>query len=226
MRHVKFTVETKEGAEGIIPNIFKNWASYFPTTGYAIGHDLIDHTTKETGEVWQEFRALGAHLFVCDFGKFDKGENSRYKSHIKRKAYDLSSDFTFTIDQGFEYLGKIDLPTPRKVKLTKGEEMKFKFFFHHLSFELQRMGEYSESAVNFWNENKDVLIGWMRVGFANAKRRYNGDANMAFYMKDVLKQLVERKMRELSNYADTGEEFTLSFDVSDGYATISHKYLM
>src|SRR3954468_20450265 len=84
MRFVKFTVEENEeyGGNGILPKIFGDWTNYLPSYGRTLAHDLLEHGTKETGGIDEEFAAIGSFLFVRDFNRMLAP--SRYPTTIEK----------------------------------------------------------------------------------------------------------------------------------------------
>lgn len=225
MRNVKFTVENGEFGVGIIPNIFKSWPNYNPTV--APGHDLIDHTTIERGTIWQEFRALGANLFVH---RFHANSPGRGKMHPAK----FSADFIFggeTLDNilgdqfdhftGEAFHENNSIPETPKYHLSKTERGMFKLFWHSVRMDVEKCleGEYIDHTTAEWfKENERGILAWFEYGFANAKRRYKGEAWQAEHCKKKINELFQKAMPTLEERE--GEEFTLSYDFESGYAKI------
>jgi hypothetical protein len=226
MRHVRFTVHSDEemGGVGIIPLIYRNWESFTPST--MPGHDLIDHTTKEEGKIWQELRALGANLYIENWQKKRYRFFSTKDSLITWVGKDMGGESLQNILEDSDYE---DIPMAPQVKLTKEEEGNFQEFWHGFRWGTinAEQNDYLYGGTFEWyKKHKKEILSWFRYGYANAKRRYKGEPKLASYAKEKLNKVVEKAMPILEEYADTGEVFTLSFDFWDGYAKISHRWII
>ena len=224
MKHIKFTVQMDDriGDYGALPNIFRNWDSYIAS--WSLGHDLIEHSTKsgqETGEVWQELRALGAHLFTSNFGY---SVESNYWNTPQKKGESLSSDLDSILnDQEGNWS---TLPKAPRIKLDEGEEENFtevwKSFKHHV----RNYREYNEDVLRFYWENKGEILAWLRYGFYLAKKRYKGDEWNAWQMRKMIDRTLSEFGRKLNSDFESieqfeGEEFTLSYSVENMHCEIT-----
>jgi hypothetical protein len=225
MRHVKFiTAENVNTGEiGALPFIFKKWANKETGEGayepyQSLGHDLIDHTTKETGEIWQEFRALGAYAFNTEFGAFANISEfwGRGKSTAWKLGAQAAGNIESTIGDSSDAL-HCKMPMARKVHLTKKEKGNFQEFYTALCREFYA-NEYLEGEVKeYFHENKREILSWFKLGYVNAKRRYSGDAYSAFTTKQAI-ETVLNKHNNIFNQA--GDVYSLGIDVSNGYVEL------
>lgn len=225
MRHIKFTVEGhEEFGTGIVPKIFKNWKSYTPSGAYGLAHDLLDHSTKETGEVWQEFKALGANVFHSNFGLRNK--TPYFSGTPLSKGDSLGREVEQIYSDANNWDVEINYPQTPKYKLTKGEEAKFaefeKGFKHGIQMQWEEIFEDLEDCPHL----KDLqnILEWIKYGFYRAKRRFKNESAMSDFLKENIKKEVHRKWDALMDYEDSGVEFTISLDYENGYARISHPY--
>lgn len=233
MNKIRFEVLTDDesGESGIMPCIFMNkgWYSYKPTQ--MPGHDLIEHCKRdETGEVYQEIRAIGAYLFVEDFG-FNYAQRFWKDSHRATVMGKTFLDDLANIISDVLELGDIpnDLPEAPHAKLSKGEKDKFKLMLH--AFRTKVEGELEEGfesdyedTATFANENMDKIFGWLKFGFANAKRKYKGENYWAQDMKERINNTISTAWNTLRQYADTGEVFTLEYDLENYHCQITNKF--
>jgi hypothetical protein len=242
MKNIRFQVLTDDsgrtGEVGIMPCIFMNkgWNSYLPTT--SPGHDLIDHSTcgDEKGEVYQELRALGANLFVHDFGSDMQTMYTESQHFTIRKGEVFAYEMDSILSDSVEFEGSSNLPDAPHAKLSKGEKDSFKMFWHGFctAFEKAKAesegdddwyGDIQSYTYEFFIENKDKILGWFKHGYALAKRRFKGEFYYASDMKERINRTVRSVMRTLEEYADTGEVFTLSYDLENQHAEIKHRHL-
>jgi hypothetical protein len=215
MRHVKLDVIKCEhtGELGFRPKMFSGWSSYI--AGTSLGHDLIDHGTKEWGEVWQEFRALGAYLFVSQFGEY-KESNFLNNSIGKSIFY----DFTSTLS---DLYSSPKLHSAPKVKLEGWEEDSFAELWEDFSecfVEGQDNDECGENAYFF--ENKDAILSWFRYGYKKAKDRYNGNSWNAWSMRNEISDFLRDKWEK--NEFFEGDVATLSYSVKTGEINLKRQY--
>lgn len=224
MRHVKFTmVSNREmGGEGIVPNIFKNWSNYMPTGDFGIGHDLIEHSTKENGFVWQELVAFGAILYVRNWGIYIRN-NGIFKGdaiteQAKALAWEMPNVFR---DSETE----IEFPEMPKYKLTREEKQKLRYFMHTFRTEANKAFD-SEEETELDAETFDKIENVIGYGFAKAKKRYSQhDVYNVFHMKELIQNEVKRRWNTLCEYTDSGVEFTLSYDIANGHCEIRHNWI-
>jgi hypothetical protein len=214
------------GGFGIVPNIFRNWESYRPTL--APGHDLIDHTTKERGEVYQELRALGAYLFSSQFGKNHTIWNKTQTiTRVIEIGKNLADDLETTLIDADTYGFDITLPETPKFHLSKDEKLHFKLIVQGIENVVESNSDYDDDyslSSTFWKENSFAVIEWLKYGFANAKRRYKGEFYYSWDMRMKLNKYVQEKTSYLENFCDTNEELTLGYDVESGEISISTRY--
>lgn len=229
-RNIRFTVQHDEDfGIGIVPLIFSQWGSYRPTTN--IGHDLIDHSIKEVGEVWQEFRALGANMFVHQFGRelksFGNYDNRHYAVY---RGEIFAKDFNQIFRDADEFEVNFGLPKVPKFHLTRKEKSLFNLFFYGIEREFARDKDLDGTANEYtaidevWKNQAGEIKGWMMYGFYLAKKRYNGEYAWAADMKEILNRTLRDKMKSLEEYVDSGEVFTLSYSIEDYNAEISHRW--
>lgn len=238
MRNIRFTIEevNDDSGEfiGIVPNIFKNvgWDTYLPN--FSPAHDLLEHGKNERGEVWQELKALGAYIFTSNFGLNNEIRRKYHaeKHHTKYTGENLASDIDSTIrdTEGYQFT----LPEVPKYKLNKTEGKLFRMVFDVINSivtegkEAEEEGEYSdyEQLVSFWTgEDIELAKSWIMYGFANAKRRYKGEHSEVWFLRERINKVFAQKEETLKQYVNTGEEFTLSYDLS-GHFEIKNKYYL
>lgn len=223
MRYVKFTIETSDYGIGIIPNIFKNkgWDSYIPTTAPA--HDLLDHSTDESGEIWQELRAIGAYIFRQDFGTYRNYTPSKY-TKVFYSGYEFGGESLQNILNDSEFAS---IPEPRKVKLSKENEKKFAEVwrgFRWGTIKAMRNGYLDSQTFEWYKENKSKILGWVKLGFYNANKRYKGEFGCLEYTGKKINEVIQKCVAENAHLADSGVEFSLGFDFYNCRVHIRNPY--
>jgi len=228
MRHVKLTVcEWEEiGELGFVPNIFSRWNSYNPTQGNALAHDLMEHSTKETGEIYQELKALGAYLYVRDFTRNIPDFWSReggLLGKLNRVGENISSDLVNIYRDIDEYAGDSSIPEIAPRRFSKGIEDLLRPIFI----------KFRNTAVNIWRGENDVEEGdefddcpyadkldlieaWIREGYYLARKRYKGE-----YVYHVFEAITRESNKFFqNNEVFEGEVVTLSYNL-DGHCRIT-----
>ncbi len=225
MKHIKFTIveDERTGDYGALPNIFRNWDSYIASFG--LGHDLIEHSTKagqETGEVFQELRALGAHLFVGNFDRHKK-MSQYFERSPKGAGKSFASDLDSTLTDQEE--GIDALPKAPQAKLTKGEEADFAEFWKGVRRGIIEFREYDQEGetTKFYWRNRAEILAWLKYGFYLAKKRYKGDSWGAYEMRETIIPDTLRKFADdIDQEAREGEQFTLNYSVENRYCEITN----
>ena len=218
MRHVKFKMETDQeftGEVGIVPNIHDQWEHYIPSQPFGLGHDLLDHATKERGYFYQEMAALGSAAFRTNFGRHLPNLVSPY-------AQVCSWDFISSLRDNDEI---IDAP---KYNLTKEETAKLDQFLADVRpFAIEGWeGEFAyddyDDLTNFFenDQNWQRLCDWYKYGFSRAKRRFKGDAWTMYTLRERIESAVQSVWSQLMQWADSGREFSLAIDYENGYAEV------
>ena len=217
MRYVKFRMESdKEGRTntvGIICNIHQNWNMYLPTLPEGLGHDLLDHAANERGHLWQEIAALGATTWRTDFG---------CALHLVRPWCDIvASDIVNSFRDNNELR-----PAP-KVKIN--DEL-----LEQINDLLKAVRpfavDYYESELMYSRDDEDYnailddtvweqICGWFRFGFARSMKRFDESYEVQ-YMVGVFTSELKKVWGDLLQFADSGHEFTLAYDVNAGHAEV------
>lgn len=217
MRYIRFTVQEDEehGGCGPVPFMFSNWTNFSPALFNA--HDILEHGTQETGAFDEELAAHGGYLFVRNFGTV-------YPSNNYTTEQSLSSGLARQYQESTS-----EVREPRKFYgLTKLEIEQIESF---------AVG-YREGMVKDWKDEIDYdedynepcpfedeviwtrLVGWLKYGYARAKRRYKNDWGMAWALFENLDKLLTSQRAFLEQYADTGAVLTLALDYDNGYARL------
>lgn len=214
MRFVQCEVKEGEFGVGLVPNIYKNWESYIPS--FELGHDLIEHGTKESGEVYQEFQALGAWLFTSNFGR-------NRESRIFPMENLMLSSIETTIDDAIGNI--IEIPDTPKFYITKKESDKIALLIHGVVSEMQkqidREGEEDENeSSRFFLANRDALVKHIAYGFVKAKKRYAGEHYGAWQTREKLDSLFNRQERQaIAQHIEDGGSLTvtIAYSINDAY---------
>lgn len=220
MRHVKFTIheDADYGIVGAIPNIFRGWSNYLPAIDLA--HDLLEHGTKETGAFDEEMAALGGFLFVRNFG------NSR--PHIFSVAQNLAgSSGTSYQESTIEGVR----PAPRAYGLSRKEISRLEYF--SIEFRDESIENWNDEILSGYEANDESapdcpfeddetwarILGWIKYGYARAKRRFHNDMDSAWATFEAVEKAC-KIIPDLSNYEGTGVEITMAIDYRNGWAEI------
>lgn len=201
------------GAEGLVPNIFRDWyeskdyGGYQPSTRLA--HDLMAHGIKEFGTIEDELRALGAELYIREFSL-----DYTYEGLM----YDLSNTFRD---------GNAQLPQmAKKVKLEDWEETQLRLILK------ETLAKALDSATNYpgdwglddlWDMSEDdeeakdkaleaqamellnfeVIYSWLAFGYKYAKKRYRGNYVYGMY------QAINNHLTRL--HLEEGQTFSIGY---------------
>lgn len=225
MRFVKFTMATDEeitGEVGVLPKIHRNWSNYMPSQPRGLGHDLLEHGTKETGAFDEECAALGGSLFVRDFG-----------AHIQNPFYSIDKIMTMDLVSSIRDCSRGgDIRTAPKFKLEDYHEEQINSIMEGARPEaitswVSEYGndfdeDYSEENP-FENDEKWArIVGWVKSGFARANRRFKGEQYTAFALFRSVEREFEKYWQSLLSHADTGIEFTIALDYESGCASMQY----
>jgi hypothetical protein len=217
-RHVKFQVVTDQetGECGILPNIFRSWSNYSPAIGVGgLGHDLLEHGTRETGAFHQEVAAHGGYGFIRLL--------SGHLDHYGNNAYNVTIGFARSWRDS-TYAGIAD--PPKMIILSKIEHEQIDNLFAEA-----RVHAINEWAAEQWSldgivpecpytdiENWSKIIQWFKYGFARAKKRFKGNSYAAWKTFGKIGDVIDKNWDNLVEHADTGREFTLVIDYDNGDA--------
>ncbi len=227
MRHVKLTVREWEetGELGFVPNIFRGWDSYRPSRG--LSHDLLEHTTKETGEVWQEYRALGGWMYVRDFTRnTPMGMTYTLLEALKRTGELISSDLFQINSDANEFGVEEDIPYIAPRKFSEGIEDKLKVVFRAFRDTAKEMWDIesgNEEGDEFYVEcpyidKLDLIENWIREGYFQARRRFKGE--YVYHVFEAINREGENFFK--NNEVFEGEQVTLSYNL-DGHCRITRR---
>lgn len=225
MRFVKFRMATDEeitGEIGVLPNIHQNWPNYMPSQPSGLGHDLLEHGTKETGAFDEECAALGGSLFVRDFGALIRNP---FYSIDKIMARDLVSAIRDCARGG-------DIRTAPKSKLETHHDEQISAIMHDarpeaISGWVSEYGgdfdeDYSEENPFEDDEKWNRIVGWVKSGFARANRRFKGEQYTAYALFQSIEREFKKYWDSLLTHADTGMEFTIALDYENGCASMQY----
>lgn len=228
MRYVKCKVVIDEefGDSGILPNIFKNWTNYSPAVAVrALNHDLIEHGCRETGTFHQEIAALGSYLFTR---LLSGNVPTAFWSNERLAAFNLTRTWRESTVSG--------LPTaPKVIILDSYDHATLDSFFREMrpevnkeweqSFDEEFGGEDEEGEIPVCpyttDENWPKMVGWMKYGYARARRRYNSPY-MAYKLFQSIGNEIEKFWPLVSE--NIGETFTIALDIENGEARILKEF--
>jgi hypothetical protein len=229
MRYFKFTMQSNDdGFEGLVPNIHRNWPNYNPSDGFAVAHDIMEHGTKETGAFDEEMAAHGGYLFVRRFGTF-----------IPNMLFTTERALAGGMGRQYQESTIGYIREPKKAYgLTKQEIKDIEFFATKYRKELCKdwkleINEYEDEDEDEGNipcpfdsdEDWDKLVGWMKYGYARAKRRWKDDGLAYALFQSIERELI-REAHTLKIYLDSNMEFTLCLDAENGVAKVKYPYWM
>lgn len=216
VRWVKCLVVTDDerGGVGFVPNIFRTWPNYMPSSGFGFAHDLLEHGTKETGTFAQEIAAHGGYLFVRQFGRYQ---------NVRDVAETLASGMAFQWNETTSEF----IPEAPKVKLTRSEVRKIRQFAKNYRRKLTKdwrdedsFGDEPNPCPYTGHHEWSRLVGWLMYGFARAKRRYKNEPGTAFALFQSIESVTEKGIKRLEHLADSGVEISLRLDLENGYCSL------
>lgn len=229
MRHVKLIVEEdyESGIVGLVPKIYKDWTNYMPSSSFGLAHDLLEHSGKQTGAIDEEFAAHGAYLFVRDFGKHYSGNiNTNLATGISRQFTESTIDIR---------------PAPKAYGLSIEDSNRLDAFLslHSSAVERDWISDYAPSVM--YDEDDEAptcpfsddetwerICGWIRSGYARAKRRFKNDKGTAYFLFQNIQNVVEKELPswQITECVNTDVEFTLSMDYESGWVEVRKPYWM
>lgn len=214
MRKVLLLVTNKAayGGVGLTPNIFSQWESYNSAqSGATLAHDLIEHGKNEQGKVFQELKAIGAALFVRDFGRAD---GSSFRDWA-RYAFPGSLNKDLMRD-GDDEIGI----APKSVVPTAFRE-DFETFMDMVKAQLGATVEenpFRRPQAEYFLKRWDNVLAWVQFGFVNAVRRYKAKSPIATY--EAIKQAYKEAFPDTDIFGSPnlkmGETYILEY--GDGKA--------
>jgi hypothetical protein len=188
------------GESGLVLHSHKGWydAEYSAyVAGFSLGHEIIAHRPKETGRVWEEFRALGAEAWLSDC------YCSHNRSNTMTNAQILADDFENSLTD-FSNQCCTDSRQIPSIKCKKFEERELATNFFNDAWEILWEAAQSEDSniyeLKDWIEsNKDMLLNWFLEGYRYAQNvRYKGfDSYDVFLMRKAINDL---KFTEYVNF--------------------------
>lgn len=202
------------GAEGLVPNIFRDWyeskdyGGYSPSTRLA--HDLMAHGIKEFGTVADELKALGAELYIREFWQGNYSSES------------LRSDIQGTLSDAFAELPQM----AKKVRLSENDAHEIRYMLKNalseavesateypvdwgleelceLPVEEQEPAQKKQAEELFSPENIEIMYSWLAYGFSCAKKRYQGQDVWFLY------QAINEKLKNLQ--LEEGQTFSIGY---------------
>jgi hypothetical protein len=229
MRYVKFKVVSDDdfGGSGILPNIFKNWPNYSPAIAVsALAHDLLEHGCRETGMFHQEVAASGGYFFT----RLLEG----YVSNSLPMEVNAASGFA---QSWWDSIVKEIPEAPKVIILDKSSHQEIEEFCQSMKpWLLKEWEDVSEEMYLIEDEgipecpyltieNWPKVIGWLKYGYARAKRRYNNNSWVAYQLYKNIEKVIQDNWSRLEEYTDMSVEFTLCLDIENGEASIKSKDL-
>lgn len=222
MRNVRLEVVEHEdtGSKGFRPCIFANWPGYIPMI--ALGHDLIDHTTKENGEVWQELRAFGANLFVSDFGNLERLYTSAGQTNTNYKGQLMGGELESILSDAYANDTVDALKMAPKVSFDSEIEEQFAELWtgYKAAF---KSSFADETAIDYFNSYSEEILSWFRYGFKLAAKRFNNDSYQAFTLKERINKTLQQSWK-LDDYM-IGEKLTLQIDFDNLEVNVKRNYI-
>lgn len=222
----KFTIESNDNVSaGIVLDAFSRWENYNPTFGAGLGHDIIEHDLKnETGAFDEELAAHGAVLFTTEF--LSAIPYPTWGTPALNLASGMAS-FQFqesTVDH---------IRTPPKARGVDRYEVRQlkEFAFEYIQAMIK---EWKNERSNCYDcdetegngecvcvnpfEGKDAfrrIYGWLKFGYARAKRKYKDRPCLAFALKNEIDEVTKRESAALAEYVDSGVEFKMRLDLEN-----------
>jgi hypothetical protein len=143
-----------------------------PLTGMAIPHDLLEHFPDDNGTLEDELQALGASLYVRDGSSYYAQAGSMYRDPSVHIASDMRMQARNYVDRSYllrdpgitrrlddEYLeDQIQQTCIRAVK--------------ELREEFEDAMDWFPAWLNS-EEQRKRFVGWMRLGYRRAVKRYS-----------------------------------------------------
>lgn len=220
MRYIKFKMETDQemtGEVGIVANIHRQWENYIPTQPYGLGHDLLDHASNERGYFYQEMAALGSSIFRNAFGDHLPNLVLKYSEAVASDIVSSYRDNQDIIDAPKFTLSQKDTNKLDKL-LAEIRPEAVKYFESEYGYEMEHDSEYTNVMQS--DETWSQVCGWIKYGFARAKRRFKGDAWGMYYLRNRIERVVKNQWASLIEWADSGREFTLVLEYGSGYVEV------
>lgn len=166
-----------------------------PASGMTVAHDVLEHFPHDNGSVDHEFKAFGAMMFVRGVCGWWAEQGSYYPDPAKQVGGDFY-DLLSRVHEGDENLNPPGIVPPLR-QYDDLLQRVAKAGCEEATKELQNGYDPKECVSP---EEHDRILGWMRLGFRAARRRYSGcdpyDVQCAFtHIKkvsdDILKRLNE-----------------------------------
>lgn len=179
-RRFKWAEDKEHGGEGWIPDFIPNANA---ARGFALVHDALEHGDKEKGTYECEMKAMGAMIYVRLLGGWFYRTMSRYSGE-ENIAFDISR---MLCDIGWHRDLK-EAPRTRVVGYDIGEELEEIIRCVKKDW---RNNEYDSLDTERLLLNIKRAIGWMRLGFVQAKRRFH---NAPPYQMESLFEDIKQKV--------------------------------
>lgn len=164
-RIFKLGIDDDFGTYGLRP---ANRPEFNHSSGITVMHDLLEHFPDDTGDVEGELMALGAMLYVRDGDNWFAHTNSRFGAARSTAAEMVPLSTALDVD-GRTHLRPCRQP-PIRDKHGTIEGLLDAIYFETNCLLSQEFS--SEPDMIEWTRDGADMLGWMRLGYRRAKRRY------------------------------------------------------
>lgn len=142
-----------------------------PLGGVAVAHDLMEHFNDDDGTLAGELQALGASIYVRDFGCYFSQRGGYITEPHKHIASDMLEQVRLTLDRG-----EHELHDPGRTRALDDDyaESEIQATLTE-ACRLIRAEEILDGDLPDWlkgDEQRRRFVGWLRRGFRRARRRY------------------------------------------------------
>ena len=208
-----FCNDPDSGFEGWRP---KDLVDFNPGNQYLVAHDTMEHFANDTGTLADEIRALGAFAFV----RIDSGyafKNTIFSNRDMILARVIASTIADDI-RDRDSCDLADAPGTLPLNPARYGHAKDQMMQRAIQLAIPMLtNEWdlgnSEFAEEFNSpEFAANLLGWLRIGYRAAHRRYRGDANLAGHlMQSTCEKVAKLKTQHNLAY---GDEMRVSISVA------------
>lgn len=223
MKIIRFNVaeDTDSGAGnyGLVPDFVNTylWTEFNPLKfGMTVAHDSLEHHRNESGQVWEEMRAFGAIMYVRRWDEWFNQNNS-FVSYEDSLATDITLMGFMELHHRNEFM-----PEPRRVILKGEDRENFDYWIPKIKRSvlrqlIQEASGYDSETVkaikDCFRENWHRVEGWFKVGFQDAKRRYEYRGENAYDLFCSIEQCIDDyKFYDIEEVFYSGGQYVLRYD--------------
>lgn len=146
----------------------KDQPNFEPVAGMGVAHDILEHAPGGNESTEDELQAIGGMLLV-------RGESGNLTNGFYSTEYAIASSICTVIRYACDGMGL--RPPPKTKRIEYVEDMLAEVMKESKRFcesEFRDDPSYLEAAKQYL----PYVIGWLRIGYRNAYKRYNRSSRM------------------------------------------------